>query len=321
MREYTLLTFGSVYMDIYCLDFPFNDQITAGEELVGRHYAMAPGGSAVITAMVAAGLGLKPTVVGKVGGDCAGEMVVSELKKKNISSELIVDHTVQTNLGIQFVNNHSTPIQTIVGTANAQLRAEEIANKLEDLIPKTEYLFLSGYFKLKNLQPYYRHILEIAKKHQTKTVLDHGQVNRDVGEREIVGLKDILPLIDIYLPNKREIMSICPSQTVDQACTQIHEINSEILIVVKEDAGGAIAFQQKKANIVSQGYKVEILNNVGAGDSFNAGLIKAMTQNKTLDQALSYANAVAAYKISTNQIPDINDIERFVADQANHKSQ
>ena len=61
-------------------------------------------------------------------------------------------------------------------------------------------------------------------------------------------------------------------------------------------------------------FSVRPRNTVGAGDSFNAGMIAAQSVGLTLRKSMEFACAVAALKISRDELPSAEDVEDFLTE-------
>ena len=66
-------------------------------------------------------------------------------------------------------------------------------------------------------------------------------------------------------------------------------------------------------------YKVEVVDTVGGGDAFNAGLAVALAEGKDLAAAVQFANAVAALSVTrkgaTASMPQRAEVEDFIKTQ------
>ncbi|MGD9129137.1 MAG: carbohydrate kinase family protein [Candidatus Woesebacteria bacterium] len=307
--QYTLLSLGSLYLDINSLDFPFTDALKAETETVGKEYEIALGGSAVIIAKITAKLNLYPIFVGKIGQDIPGDILKQLFKVEGIFPALIEEKTVSTNLGINYVNNAGKTLMTVVGSANQNLKASDILTLLKKNIPKVKYLYLSGFFKLKQLIPFYEKLLDLAHDNNVKVVLDHGRVTNNASQQEISKLRKIVKNSEIYLPSETEFSLIWGAGDFKKAWDK-YKPNKNQILVVKRAEKGARAKVSKEEFLVP-GLKVKTVNTVGAGDCFNAAFIKALEMKKSVHQAVKFANAAAAYKISHNSLPSIKLLERY----------
>jgi sugar/nucleoside kinase (ribokinase family) len=70
------------------------------------------------------------------------------------------------------------------------------------------------------------------------------------------------------------------------------------LIVVKQGARGAMALLPDGSTVASPGYRVPVVDAIGAGDIFAAALIVARRQGQILARALDFANAAAALSVT-----------------------
>jgi hypothetical protein len=82
-------------------------------------------------------------------------------------------------------------------------------------------------------------------------------------------------------------------------------------IIVKQAESGATGNDHTQTLHIPA-YPVAPINTVGAGDSFNAGFLKALSLGKNLEEAVRFANATAALVISQKTLPNIEAIETFI---------
>jgi sugar/nucleoside kinase (ribokinase family) len=89
-----LITVGDVMVDVVADRLPAAGQRTHG----GVH--LRAGGSAVNAALVAAELGAHAQVVGRIGADAAGDLIVSTLEAKGIDAQLARDDKLPTGTAV-----------------------------------------------------------------------------------------------------------------------------------------------------------------------------------------------------------------------------
>lgn len=285
-----------MYVDINCINFPFEEGLFAHRETTGNTYELELGGSALNFANMAAKLGLHTSFIGKVGEDIMGDVLIKLLKKNTIHPAVIIDNKVQTNLAIHYIHENGTSIMTSNGNANQSLRYMDIRNLFGHITTQADYFYLGGVFKLKKLLPYLPEIVKDAQTKGMNVVLDHGRINNNVTKEDIQMMQQIIPYVDLYLPSIDEFLAVWDVKTIEEGIVKIHKI-SKPQIVIKQGDLGAVGFHNNK-RIDVPAYPVEVINTVGAGDSFNAGFIKALSDKKVFKEALTYACATAATKIS-----------------------
>jgi len=182
--SYDVISFGTVYLDLYFLSFPFVEGIFAHRETVGDKYKLEVGGSAFNFAKICSSLGLEVLFVGKIGQDPIGAMLKQITSKGKVQARFIesTDESTQTNLAAHYVHEDGTSIMTSAGSANQHLSPEDVEAAVKEELPRTKYLYLGGGLKLLSLLPSYPQLIEAAKKHGVKIILDHGRVTNLVTE-------------------------------------------------------------------------------------------------------------------------------------------
>ena len=104
---------------------------------------------------------------------------------------------------------------------------------------------------------------------------------------------------------------------VDEAIARLLEAGVRTL-VVKHGARGAEHSQLGHARpLMVEGFPVEVLNLLGAGDAFASGLIYGRLQGWDWQRSTRMANAVGAIVVTrpacANSMPTLAEVEQFVA--------
>ncbi|MEM3479055.1 MAG: PfkB family carbohydrate kinase, partial [Candidatus Bathyarchaeia archaeon] len=90
------------------------------------------------------------------------------------------------------------------------------------------------------------------------------------------------------------------------------------IIAVKLGAEGAVA-SDGRAIFVKSGFKVPVVDVIGAGDAFAAGFIASILRGRSLEEALMFGNAAGALVVAVRgdieNLPSWEDIEKFLAFQ------
>jgi ribokinase len=299
MKQPRLLSLGTIYIDINCINFPFDKALFANRETTGNEYLLELGGSALNFAKIASKLQIQTTFIGKVGDDAMGKQLVHLFKENKINPAIVVDPHVQTNLAIHYIHPDGSSIMTSSGSANQNLTYENALLMMNMHAKHIDYLYLGGCFKLKQLLPSLPEIAKTAKEKGMQIVLDHGRINNTVSQEDITYIYNLLPFVDIYLPSIDEFFELWDVKDIDEGYAKVKKI-SKALVVIKQGDLGAVGFHNDK-KIAIPAFPVQAINTVGAGDSFNAGLIKAHSNGTGLSECIQYACATAAAKITTDE--------------------
>jgi sugar/nucleoside kinase (ribokinase family) len=105
------------------------------------------------------------------------------------------------------------------------------------------------------------------------------------------GLNELLPYVDVLLPNEREALKISGERELERAIARLAEIVP--LVVVKMGPEGAIA-QRGKERFQSAPLRVRATDTVGAGDSFDAGFLTHYIRGADVETCLAHGNLVGA---------------------------
>ena len=301
---------GTMYLDLNCLDFPVGQGLSIDKETVGEQYETVPGGSALIFSSVAASLGLEPLFIGKIGKDITGKMLKKLLSRRGVSTSLVESSGVQTNIGLNFIGADGSSVMATVGSANQSMSAREVETQITREISSIEYIYFGGSLKLKFLLPRLKSIAQKAKKLGVKIILDHGRVTNKNTAADLKIIRELVPLVDIYLPSRDEFLKVWNAPTIETSIKKVAKI-SAAKIVVKDSQRGAVSVDNGKFFRVPA-FDVKVQNTVGAGDSFNAGFLKAQEMNLDHRESIHFASASAAVKISGDDLPTLAKIKKML---------
>lgn len=306
-----LLCIGSAYVDINCPNYPFGDSGLAPEtEPVGNGYETTLGGSAVNFAKLCVVLGLDTAFVGKRGSDKLGDVMVQLFEDSGIEPNLMVDDAVQTNISFNMINSEGKSIMAIAGTANQALTSSEVTAAVDALLPESSCLYIGGCFKQIHLLDSYLQLTKDARANKVITILDHGRLSQAVTDEQKQKVRRLASLVDYYLPSRDEFLQLWGMGTIAEGLK--NPLLSRPITIIKDGANGAWVLQNGEPKLIT-GFKVEPINTIGAGDSFNAGFIAAKLQGLGLSESVKFACATAALKISNNTLPTANAVKTLVA--------
>jgi sugar/nucleoside kinase (ribokinase family) len=248
------------------------------EKLV-HHAALSIGSSSAIFACGAAKLGLKVAFVGLCGDDIFGRFMLDEMSKRNVDiSNVIVRKSGQTGLSVILNDKSDRAILTHPGLI-PELSASDIS---DELLSKTRHLHVASYFLQTKLQPDLPDLFRQARALGCTTSLD---TNYDPSEKWI-GLDQLLPLTNVFLPNEKEALSLSAQENVNSAADSLGARVETLAL--KMGADGALGVHEKQSVRISS-IPVKVVDTVGAGDSFDAGFIFGYLNNWEMERSLRLA--------------------------------
>jgi sugar/nucleoside kinase (ribokinase family) len=242
------------------------------------------GSSSAIFACGAARLGLKTAFIGKCGDDVFGHFMLDEMQKRNVDvSNVIIIPNGSTGLSVILSRGVDRAILTHPGLI-AALKAGDVTDGLLSL---ARHLHVAGYFIQDSLRPGLPSLFQRAHALGLTTSLD---TNYDPTEKW-EGLKELLPLTDIFLPNEKEACSLTKTTDLNAALSIL--ATQCKLVVIKCGANGAMLSNGNKVISVPS-IPVNVVDTVGAGDSFDAGFIYAYLNSWNLEKSLRLATVCGA---------------------------
>ena len=222
------------------------------------------GSSAVIFACGAARLGLRVLFFGKVGDDEFGHFMLRAMQARQIdTNNVVVDPHIRTGASVILNRGSDRAILTFAG-AIPQLRLEDISFERLSL---ARHLHLTSYFIQDGLRPSVAELFSHAHELGLTTSLD---TNYDPSEQWNGGLNEVLALTDVFLPNEVEACAIAQVKEVNQAASLLAEHIP--VVAVKQGALGA-QVRAGGQHFTQGALPVNVVDTVGAGDSFDAGFL------------------------------------------------
>lgn len=244
------------------------------------------GSSSAIFACGATRLGLKVAFVGVCGADIFGRFMLDELSQCGVDvSGVIIDPAQSTGLSV--ILNHpgadsagDRAILTYLGTIN-RLRAGQVTH---GLLQKARHLHVASYFLQTALRPGLPDLFQRAHALGLTTSLD---TNWDPSGAWS-GFDELLGQVDVFLPNQNEALAISGASSIETALQILSQ--KYRVVAVKCGREGALARQADKSARTAA-LPVQVVDTVGAGDSFDAGFLYGWLHGWSLEKALALAGA------------------------------
>ncbi len=281
-KLFDVLTFGDLCVDLIVSGGDVTPRFGQVEKLV-EDYNLEMGGSCSLFACQAARLGLRTAVVGRVGDDSFGQLVVRRLEECGVDTRYVkVDPALKTGLGIALCQNNDRAILTYMGTINV-LQPQDVT---AELLASARHLHHGSYYLHTGLLPGIPDIFRQAKGLGLSTSLDP---NWDPEEKWDANLAEVLTCTDILMPNEQEARFISHRNSLEKALQRFHELGVP-LVAVKLGAEGALV-DDGQATIRRGATPVTGGDSIGAGDSFDAGFLAGWLRGQPLERCLELACA------------------------------
>ena len=279
-KTYDIIVFGDTCVDLILRDDDVAPQFGQVEKIVAG-YDLVMGGSCCIFAAQAAKLGLDVALLGRVGSDYFGQLILDTLAAAGVDTRFVaVDHDLRTGITVHLVQDGDRAMLTHMGSLNA-LTADDVT---DEILASARHLHYGSLYLQTGLLPRWIDILERAKDFGLTVSLD---TNWDPAERWDHDLDRAFPLLDVLLPNEQEAIHLSGMSSYIEAITDLRK--RVPLLVIKRDIAGAVAWQGEQEFAQSVFEATDGGDGIGAGDSFDAGFLAGWLNDMPLAHCLAIA--------------------------------
>jgi ribokinase len=281
MKSYDIITLGDLCVDLIMTGGDIVPRFGQAEQLVDS-YDLEMGGSCSIFACQAAKLGLRVGILGKVGDDDFGRLILSRLNESGVDTRFVqVDPDLTTGFSVALCKEGDRAILTYMGSINALL-PEDVT---DDFLASARHLHYGSFFLHTGLRPQASALVRRAKALGLSVSLD---TNWDPDEHWNGELTEVLSMVDVFLPNTEEAMRIAKRDTVSAAIDELQARGIPIL-ALKRGGDGASVYTGEAPHTCTLPPAKAGGDSVGAGDSFDAGFLAGWLQDMSLPRSLAIA--------------------------------
>ncbi|MBB2911533.1 sugar/nucleoside kinase (ribokinase family) [Streptosporangium becharense] len=287
-----LLVIGDVVTDVVALhDGPALTGLAVGTD-TAADIVLRPGGSGANTASWAARLGADARILTRVGFD-TGEWHAAELRRFGVRPHLRIDPNRPTAVVIAMVDGSGERSMLTNRGAGGHIGIDDWD---ESLLDGVGHLHLSGYtlFAEPGLQ-LARLALAEASRRGVSISVDPSSTGflRSFGPQRFVRETLAARLI---IPNLDEALLLTGETTAEGAAEELSLRYGAA--AVKLGARGALMARNGKLSARVSGLAAEVIDSIGAGDAFAAGLLTALLNGADDGAALDAGRRAGAEAVS-----------------------
>lgn len=328
-RKYDLICLGRLAVDLYA-------QQPGARLEDASSFAKYLGGSSANAAFGAARLGLRTAMLSRVGDDHMGRFLLETLQGVQCDTRHVrVDSDRLTALVLLGIKDRET-FPLIFYRENCADMALDVDDIDEDFIASSHALAITGtHFSTPGVHAASSKALALARKHGVRTILDidyrpvlWGLTGRGDGETRFIAddgvtahLQAILPHFDLIVGTEEEFHIAGGSNDLVASLRAVRALTPATLVVKRGALGCSVIEGAVPADIgqapTYYGTRVEVLNVLGAGDAFMAGLLYGWLRGESLERSCRYANACGAIVVSRHgcapAMPSRAELDYFLA--------
>ena len=275
---------GSINMDVVATA---DRHPKVGETVAGRQVLYFPGGKGANQAVAASRLGVKTTLIGRLGKDSFGAELRMFLGAQGIELGSVRDADTHSGTAIITVAASDNTIVVIPGS-NALVSADDVAN-----VPLAKGDVAVSQFEIP--LPTIAAFFQRARSAGATTLLNPAPAQKMSAE--------LLALVDILVLNETELGFLAGVELSDgdEAATIIDvarqlQAREDQTICVTLGKRGVLALAGREEFAVP-GRAVKAVDTTGAGDCFVGALAAQLAEGVSLRTALAFANAAASISV------------------------
>lgn len=239
-----------------------------------------PGGGMLNTAISLGHAGVQVELISELGNDNIANAILSTLESSNVGTHYIVSNDNNTTLALAFVDE--------AGNASYQFYllhpAKSPSFKVPDFQSGDIIMFGSIYSIEHRNRENIMQILEAAKK---KNVIIYYDPNIRPSKMKNIStvinyIEENINLADLVRGSDEDFKHILPVNTGDVAFSYIKRNGTDKLIYTRGSEGVTLFYNDKSKEYDS--LPVNVISTIGAGDSFNAGVVFELSKLKRLPE-------------------------------------
>ena len=282
-----ILVLGNVNVDLVL--GPVDGWPAIGTEIEVERAEMRAGGSAGNTALALSGLNEPHLLVASTGDDPNGIWLRGEFDAR--FSDWIVDPGMTTTtVGIVHTGGDRAFFTTLGHLQRAA--PEPLLERIERAPREGSVAILSGNLLMPRIRNATSRILAELRSRGWQTAIDPGWPPQGWTEKFRQTFVEWLGLADHILLNEEEVSGFGGADAI------LGLLPSASTLVVKRGPKGAVAWRNGEEIRVAAP-NVEVIDTVGAGDTFNAAYLARHVAGASLEEALRHGVEVASFAVST----------------------
>ena len=278
-----------------------------GQTLISGSYDIIEGGKGANQAVAISKMGLAVGMIGKVGEDESGKILIKSLKNSKVGiGGIIVSKSVKTGAAFITVDKDGNNTIIVAPGANCEL-------SIEDIIKKEKQILDSDIVVLQLEIPVglVSYVINYAKEKDKLVVLNFAPA-MDIH-------KEVLAKVDYLIMNEVEFQFLTGREfrfdSLAESVKRLREFFNNYLVITLGEKGSVCADRDAELLKVPS-FRVKAVDSTGAGDAFVGGFILGIIQNRSMKECLQLGNAAGAVSVTKlgaqTSLPDRNEIESFL---------
>ncbi|HWA96575.1 MAG TPA: carbohydrate kinase family protein [Terracidiphilus sp.] len=285
LAQYDVSVVGEINSDLILYGLP--RELPEETEILASGFTFTLGSSSAILAHNLALLGNRVAFSAKVGDDVLGQMCCQRLQEAGIDLSRVVQSTSGSQTGVTLILPlvSTRRILTYPGTMS-ELGIEDLDL---DFLATAKHFHLSSPFLQSKLLPDLPVLFQEMRQRGLTASLD---TNDDPAGKWAGILEEVLPHVDLLFCTEDELRKLAKTDDAEQRVASCVRI-----LVVKRGSRGASVYAEGR-RIDGPALSLQVIDAVGAGDTFNAGFLHQWIRQAPLESCLACGNLAGGLSVT-----------------------
>jgi len=271
-----VVVIGSISMDLVVTS---TVRPGVGETVLGESFVTVPGGKGANQAVAAARLGAEVHMVGCVGDDYYGQLLIENLKSNGVHTKFVNSVTdIKTGTAHIILSDEDNSIVVVKG-ANDCVTPQYVEGAIE-IIKAADIVMIQQEIPFETIE----HVCHICSNYTIPLLLDPAPAH-------FISPK-VIEQATFITPNEHEAKLLFPSKELNDVLSQ----NSNKVFIT--EGGKGVRYHNGKDVVLVPTFNVNAVDTTGAGDTFNGAFAVAVGEGKNLTDSLRFANRAASLSVT-----------------------
>ena len=297
MSSIEVVCLGIITIDTIALveQYPGED-----ERVLAKQIIRAGGGPAAVAAVTLSRLGISTAIAGTIGDDEDGAEVLRIFAREGVDTSgiSIGANATSGSVIVASLANNSRAINT-----RQPMQQVALNSAAKKLISKAKWLHVD-HVGITQLQAE-----KITRGAGPKISFDAGYNVADFDASQV----------DLFVPTDKQMELRFPGVNLG-AAVESDAVAAKNVTVATQGSAGSTGYSGDSGLVQADGFKVDVVSTLGAGDVFHGALLAQVIQGYNLADSLKRANAVAALSCrgldGQSMIPNTSELNSFLKEKS-----
>lgn len=283
-----ILIIGASIVDV--LARPVKKEVFETGSASMEEICMTTGADGLNEALILAKLGKDVSLETVIGDDAAGQLIAGRLKEAGIAvEERKIRKDIPTGINIVLVDERGE--RSFLTNPNGSLRRLTLSDIQMPFAADVEILCFASIFVFPEIKT--AELVQIFSQAKKQGIIVCADMTKRKCGETLEDMKEAFSYIDYLMPNEEEACLLTGEADAEHAAEKLILAGVKY-VIVKCGKRGCLVKTAQESYMVPAKSGVNCIDTTGAGDSFAAGFISALSEKKTLRECAEFANECGA---------------------------